>query len=75
MSEKSDNRFHNRLIKIRAENVREDEEHEGHFFVEIPCAPMSEEESKMLARLFPHSERQVDILLQREAMLAAIVED
>ncbi len=60
-----------RGILVRAENARQ--VGEGTWELEIVSRDLTPAESTVLADLFPHSERQVEELLTREALLNAIV--
>ena len=41
--------------------------------IHVPVTPVTPEESDVLARRFPHTENEIEHLLQTEALLASIV--
>lgn len=47
----------------------------GLFGIQLPVRELSPSEAKLLRELFPHTERDVQSLLTREALLGAIVSD
>lgn len=58
-------------VEIKAEFVRD--EGDGRFVLGIGVEPLGEEMEKELNRLFPHHEKQISMMLAREALLAALV--
>lgn len=58
------------VIKLRADVVRNDE---GVVELCVPATPLCDNETDVLAKLFPNTMPQIDELLIREALIAAII--
>jgi hypothetical protein len=57
-------------VILRALGVRDN--HNGTFTVELPARTLTPDEARVLRDLFPHLRGEVDDVLAREALLAAL---
>lgn len=62
---------HIRYVRVKAHSARANDD--GTYTIEFPARALTPAEDDMLATLFPHCESEVREMLDKEALIAALV--